>query len=328
MNSTRALTFAVGVFLASASGAMGEVNMQWVSVGDVGNVPDTHGDGYGGVAYVYRIGVYEVTNSRYCEFLNAVASEDPHELWMPEMGAGWQDIGGIARSGVRGSYTYAVRPGRGSRPVNYVDWYDCLRFANWMHNGQPSGAQDPTTTEDGAYDMSLGSSVVRRPGALVWLPSEDEWYKAAYYKGGGTDAGYWDYPTQSDTAPTAEGPPGAASVGNGSANYYDGGYAVGAPWYTTEVGAYAAKPSDSPYGTFDQAGNVWEWTEAATSPTWRIIRGGSFNFYASDTHACARDSVPVGWGCALGFRVAAIPEPTSVFLLALGGAAIIRRRKP
>ncbi len=70
--------------------------------------------------------------------------------------------------------------------------------------------------------MSLGSSVVRKPGALVFLPTDDEWYKAAYYKGGGTKAGYWDYPTESDTASTAELPPGADMI-NGSANYYDGG---------------------------------------------------------------------------------------------------------
>jgi hypothetical protein len=60
-------------------------------------------------------------------------------------------------------------------PVNFVSWYDCLRFANWLHNGQPTGAQDSTTTEDGAYDLSLGSSVVRKAGATAFLTSEDEW---------------------------------------------------------------------------------------------------------------------------------------------------------
>ena len=88
-----------------------------------------------------------------------------------------------------------------------MSYYDALRFANWMHNGQPIGVQDASTTEDGAYDMSLGAAVVRKAGAKVFLPNEDEWYKAAYYKGGGTDAGYWDYATQSDTIPTLEAPP-------------------------------------------------------------------------------------------------------------------------
>ena len=91
--------------------------------------------------------------------------------------------------------------------------------------------------------------VIRKPGALAFLPSEDEWYKAAYYKGGGTNAGYWDYPTQSDNAPAAEAPPGTNTT-NGSANY---GWAVGD---LTDVGAYTYKPSDSAYDTLDQGGNV------------------------------------------------------------------------
>ena len=191
-----------GIVLALSSGAQA-LTMEWVTVGDPGNVDDTHGDGYGGVADTYRIGKYEVTNSQYAEFLNAVATVgDPHGLYDDDMAAGWGSTGGIWRSGsgtVGDPWVYAARDYRGNRPVNYVDFYDALRFANWKHNGQGSG-----DTEDGAYDMSLGASVARTPGALVFVPTENEWYKAAYYKGGGTSAGYWDFPTQSDTAPTAE----------------------------------------------------------------------------------------------------------------------------
>jgi len=80
--------------------------------------------------------------------------------------------GGIARAGSPGSYTYSPIAGRQDMPVNYVSFYNSLRFANWLHSGQPSGAQDGTTTEDGAYDMSLGSNVVRKAGAKVFLTSE------------------------------------------------------------------------------------------------------------------------------------------------------------
>ena len=58
--------------------------------------------------------------------------------------------------------------------MNYVSWYDVLRFANWMYNGRPAGAQNESTAEDGAYGMSLGPTVVRKPGARVFMPSEDE----------------------------------------------------------------------------------------------------------------------------------------------------------
>ncbi len=169
----------VGLFAVSIS-ASADVVMETVPVGDPGNVDDTHGDGYGGVAYTYNIGKYEVTNSQYAEFLNAVATVgDQHDLYSAYMGDGWDDIGGISRtgSGTQGyPWVYAVRPNRGNRPVNYVSWYDTLRFANWMHNSQPTGAQDTSTTEDGAYDTSLGSGAGRTPGALMFLRTEEGWH--------------------------------------------------------------------------------------------------------------------------------------------------------
>ncbi len=192
---SRGIILGVAVVLWLGPVTQAEVVIETVTVGDLGNADDTQGDGYGGVDYEYRIGKYEVTNAQYAEFLNAVAASDPHGLYNTGMAGGF---GGITRSGSSGSYVYSTIAGRANMPVNFVSWYDTLRFANWMHNDQPTGAQDPTTTEDGAYDMALGSSVVRKPGALMFLTSEDEWYKAAYYKGAGTGAGYWDYPTETD----------------------------------------------------------------------------------------------------------------------------------
>ena len=301
-----------------AAAAQGVV-IETVGVGDVGNVNDTHGAGYGGVSYAYNIGKYEVTNAQYSEFLNAVADvADPNGLYNADMGGGWNDTGGITRSGSYGSYTYTARDNRDNRPVNYVSWYDTLRFANWLHNGQSAGAQGPSTTEDGAYDMSLGSGVVRKLGALYFLPNENEWYKAAYYKGGGTDAGYWDYPTQSDTAPTAELPAGTDMV-NGSANYKKDGNFLDTTYYTTEVGAYNAKPSESAYGTFDQGANVWEWNETTIVGNFRGWRGGSSATTDSMLLAASR----YGWSLlnpedpATGFRIAAaVPEPGSVLVWA------------
>ena len=152
-------------------------------------------EGRKAVSYEYQIGKYEVTNAQYSVFLNAVADTDANALYAASMGSGF---GGITRSGSSGSYTYSAIAGREDKPVNYVSFYDSLRFANWLHNGQPTGAQNNSTTENGAYELSLGTSVVRKAGAQIFLTSEDEWYKAAYYKEGGTSAGYWDYPAGSD----------------------------------------------------------------------------------------------------------------------------------
>ena len=311
------------LLVLALAGPAQAVSIDTVTIGNPGNAGEWSGESYGGygpdricgaVDYVYHIGKYEVTNSQYAEFLNAVATVgDPNSLYKANngMGGGWNGVGGISRtgSGTAGApFVYTARANRGNRPVNYVSWYDTLRFANWLHNGQPSGVQGPSTTEDGAYDMSMGSSAVRKPGALVFLPSEDEWYKAAYYKGGGTSAGYWDYPTQSDTAPTAELLPGTDMV-NGSANYADNGY-VDTTYYTTEVGAYNAKPSDSPYGTFDQGGNVWEWNEALLYGSYRGVRGGSTGHGAYSLLASDRSAyVPPFEDGFVGFRVASGISP-------------------
>ncbi|MCK4661069.1 MAG: SUMF1/EgtB/PvdO family nonheme iron enzyme [Phycisphaerae bacterium] len=300
----------LGGVLALGWAAQAEVVIEWVTVGDAANAPDTRYEtpGYGGVTYVYRIAKCEVTNGQYIEFLNAVAATDANELYdawfMPGQ---W---GGIDRAGDPGSYSYGPKGGDTNwlnKPVNFVDFYSALRLANWMHNEQPTGDQGETTTEDGAYDMSLGENVVRKPGARVFLTSEDEWYKAAYYKGGGLDAGYWDYATQSDVLPTAEAPPGENMV-NGSANYFDGeNWVVGPPYYSNDVGAYTAKPSVSAYGTFDQSGNMCEWNEAVIEVN-RGVRGGAWFgswFYLPASYR--GNGYPMDVCSTLGFRLASPP---------------------
>ena len=131
--------------------------------------------------------------------------------------------GGIRRSGRNHSYTYTVKPGQENQPVACVTWYNAIRFANWLTNGQGSG-----DTESGAYKVTgrapdwtvaVPDTAQRAAWAAAgkrhWiLPSEDEWYKTAYYRGGGADAGYWTIPTQSNMGPHADRPPGGSNSAN------------------------------------------------------------------------------------------------------------------
>jgi formylglycine-generating enzyme required for sulfatase activity len=301
----------------------GLTSLETVPVGNPGNAPDPGLD-LGAVASEYRIGKYEITNSQYAEFLNAVAAIDPNRLYNEDMGnplPGAPGHGGITRSGSPGSHTYSAVPGRENKPVSYVSWHDAARFANWLHNGQPAGEQGPATTEDGTYDMSLGPDVIRKAGAKAFLPTENEWYKAAYHKNGDS-ADYWQYPTQSDSAPKAEAPTGSDSI-NGSSNNN------GAVGDLTDVGAYTAKPSDSPYGTFDQAGNAWEWSETDLYGDGdRGLRGGSYATPEYSSYALYRGNVdPMGEHFSVGFRVAVVPEPASILFLAAGGLMVLQTRQ-
>lgn len=313
------------------------VSFDWATVGDVGNADDTHGNGFGGVDYVYQISKHEVTNAQYTEFLNAVAAADPNGLYSTDMAT--KTWGGITRSGTSGNYTYTVKgnalgqgPGGAdgndysyaNKPVVYVSFFDAMRFVNWLENGQPTGPQGPGTTEDGAYTITDGVSEVRNPNATYVLPSEDEWYKAAYYEP--TSSVYYDYATSTSSIPDNNLP--SADTGN-SVNYQVNGlWTTGNGSYPlTDVGAYSSTPS--PYGTFDQNGNVWEWTEAVIGASNRGLRGASWLNPAITLRPdyLAYD-ITTGERFNIGIRVAVIPEPYTVLMgLMAAGGLLLQRSK-
>jgi formylglycine-generating enzyme required for sulfatase activity len=248
----------------------------------IGNYP------FGNMLYCYRISTYEITNRQYAVFLNAVAKSDPLDLYDECMGM--DPCGGITRSGEDGDYRYAVRPNFADKPANYVRWSGAIRFVNWLHNGQPEGAQGPDTTEAGAYELyetELDSYFLttRHINARWALPDHPEWKKAALYDRTryGT-GGYWVFATRSDEPP-------ACSPADQTGNLlYPGPNVVNymhvANWNgstdgnVTTVGS-AGPESASYYGTYDQNGNVGEWTEqlsrVADDMCGRVIWGGDWS---------------------------------------------------
>jgi len=256
------------------------------------------------VSYSYQIGAYDVTGSQYTAFLNAVGKTDTYALYNVNMGTN-TTVAQISQSGIAGTYTYAVMNSTGNRPISYVSWFDCARFSNWMSNGQLNGAQTSMTTENGAYNVNGATSgnVVAANATnpntglapTYRIPLENEWYKAAYYKGGSTNAGYWTYATQSNVAP-------GTTIGS-SANQanYNGVIPIG---HATDVGSFTG--SGSFYGTFDQSGNVYQWNDLdGTAGSSRGLRGGFWNGDSYNVSSSYRIvNAPSGEYGSVGFRLA------------------------
>jgi len=242
-------------------------------------------------------------------------------------------FGGIDRIGTTEPFGYAEKSGFEQLPVVYVSFYDALRFVNWLHNGQPTGVQDTGTTEDGAYTLTAqaieANTIVRNPLASFVVPSEDEWYKAAYFESSGET--YFDYPTR--VSQPFE--PACMTPVLDDGNTANCSQAVGG---LTEVGAYA--DSLGPFGTYDQGGNVAEWNETILDDpnnpqglTRRGLRGGAWSTSYLNLGASFRGhSAPARELQYNGFRVAAlVPEPASALcvqtaILALASLARRRRR--
>jgi formylglycine-generating enzyme len=352
------VVFMVGVaaLLGSLAVSTHAVTIDMVTVGNAGNANDpATGNLYGGVAYDYQIGKYDVTIGQYTDFLNAVAKTDTYSLYNANMGND-QNIRGISRTGTSGAYTYSVIGPDGvvngqsgaNRPITFVSWFDSARFANWLANGQPTGVQTGTTTENGAYNVN-GATSGTAPARNVTnpntgatptyvIPTENEWYKAAYYSPvlNSGSAGYWTRATQSNAAPGNV----IGSAAN-QANYNNGVLSVtqsasfsASQNYLTDVGAFTN--SASFYGTFDQSGNVNQWNDLDGLPgSSRGLRSGNWGndaFYLSSSFRSSLDATTEGSG--VGFRLAspvAVPEPSTWVMglagIACGGWQMVRRRR-
>lgn len=296
--------------LCAGSALAGPIAIDTVFVGQPGNPKNLSApanvtaQGGGQVEYTFHMGKYEVTNGQYAEFLNSVAKTDTFNLYNASMQ--------ITRTGSPGSWNYSAGV-NANRPINWVSAYDTFRFANWLQNGMQSVA---STTEYGAYTMTgTTGQPTRNPGAKYWVPSVNEWYKAAFFNptlNSGT-GGYTTYPVNSNTL-TGTTPPGTSTSAN----------IANAQTSSTDVGAYTT--ASSAYGAYDMAGNVAERLDTvfnSTNYTHATSWWNSPLARASATSANAFERASItGENASTGFRIAtAVPEPSTFVLAGMGAVS-------
>ncbi len=101
----------------------------------------------------FWIDKYEVTNLRYCEFLNAADPAGDH----------WDSNMEITKTGT----TYAVDMGYQNYPVRWVSWYDTTAFADWVSLRTGSNYRLPTEQE---WEK-----------AAAWDPVEEHYYTYGFH---------------------------------------------------------------------------------------------------------------------------------------------------
>jgi len=276
-----------------------QFSIEFVTIGNPNNVADTTGspNPAGSVAYTYNIGKYEVSRDMIDKANSA---------------------GGL------GITMYDGSGGNGpNKPATGITWNEAATYVNWLNTstgGTPAykfvdGTFQLWSSTDAGYNAN---NLFRNSLAKYWLPSINEWYKGAYGSPNGT---WYNYPTGTDSAPTAVAGGTAANTAV---------YNQSSPADITNAGGLSA------YGTMGQGGNAWEWMETEydgtkqTGSETRELRGGAWNNSSAWLDASTRYGVPTDEFLIInGFRVASVPEPSSLSLLLAGGAVLMagRRRK-
>ncbi len=311
-----ALGLAMGIAAGNAQAdsfgsGMTAFTIDFVGVGNPGNGNDnvTPAIGpelyFGGVDYAYRIGVYEISQEQIDK----------------------ATAGGLA--GVTGG-VYS-----GAKPAASINWLEAAAFVNWLNTSTGHQAAYQLTGLTGLTPWSSseawqlgGENLYRHKDAYYFLPSEDEWYKAAYHRNDGVTSNYWSYATGSNTAPAQELTGGTTP---GTA-VYNSSLEVGFPLSPADVTLAGGL---SPYMTMGQNGNIWEWTESAhdglndSGDETRAARGGHWSTSEGFLLSSYRSSGTLtAENNSTGFRVASVPEPSSAVLMLAGlGAFLLMRRR-
>lgn len=311
---------AVAIF-GTAFGAIA-APIDFVTIGAPGNAaydgPAPFGvvGGRGRVDYQYRMGKYEITTAQWMEYVNTFSTQS-NDLQFFATPVFWGAETDTTYSGPGRRYRLRSDAKADMRPVVGISWRDAARFCNWMHNGKSSSL---SSLQSGAYytstfvthaDASWDDQATRSPGAKYWIPSLDEWIKAAHFdpnKNGGA-GGWWQFSNGSDVAPVG-GPPGVGTANTGFNLPSFGEFEI-------PLGSYS---TTNAWGLFDMAGSGSEFTEEIFYGVWKErVTKGSFagdQFYPSSNGQADRVWAlgtihPDADALYAGFRIAAaVPTVT------------------
>lgn len=149
---------------------------------------------------------------------------------------------------------------------------------------------------------------IQKNNIKYYIPTENEWYKAAFYDASlnNGSGGYWKYATKNNNQPA---PVSANAVGDGLSGPFGNfaNYNNQATWNNVagNITTVGTNGSSSYYGTFDQNGNVYEWTDTIIGSEERIVRGGASNSVGSTLVSSFRSStLSTTSNSSLGFRIA------------------------
>ena len=343
MANLRAFAGCVAIAIAAAASSAQAVNFNWGTTVSGSNAAYTSGSwasvpgGIGSVNYDYRVSQTETTRQQYTDFLNAVATSTTAPAYVQALWSG--TTMSITRSVVGGAYSYSTTTG--NLPVSNVTWTSAARFVNWLNAGQTVTSNTATldsVLNAGAYTLttstaSPNNAVARNAGYTsagntdkFFLPSANEWVKAAFYNPSTTTWNTWQ--NGSSSTPLQVTSTSSLNLTNANAGVW------GSP---AALAVGSVSNSKSPYGLYDMLGNVTEMTDTRNASNQWFATSGSYLVPASGIGAWNINSnqyLNVS-SVAIGFRVAgiaAVPEPETITLAAFGivglcGANWLKRRR-
>jgi formylglycine-generating enzyme required for sulfatase activity len=284
LSACATLGLILGPGAGQAPAQPGPDGFEWVTITHPNNPaysgfdPFGYVTGRGSVGYEYRIARTEVTTGQWLEFLNTFMGTPsiPTHLSPPRV---WG--AGIDPAYPGPGFRFRLRNIADAANVGAygVTWRTAAMYVNWLHNGRSA---DPASLMSGAYDVStfgdnpdgtFTDQPTRSPGARYWIPSLDEWLKAAHWDPNYTgNGGWWTYSNGLDIPLTYGPPPGFGGDGTGQANA--GFQLPNFRHYDIPLGSYPNTPSI--WGILDIAGSGSEWTEEIQRGSlgmWRYFEG-------------------------------------------------------